>query len=186
MHWTYVTMCKIRNCLSEFNIYLPKSVRKLLWERMCPYFPSVVLFCSLSLMSFFAQSVDPVDAEHRTCPAARKRADEGWVSLPGWGPWAPLSSGPGPQVVQVAQLVWNVQVEPGLFCKEGLSWLDEAAAAASWTSALPCMETMALICTMCTWLCCQASLLFVECLLVLSENTFFSRRCGGWVLVISI
>ena len=154
MHWTYVTMCKIRNCLSEFNIYLPKSVRKLLWERMCPYFPSVVLFCSLSLMSFFALSVGPVDAEHRTCPAARKRADEGWVSLPGWGPWAPLSSGPGPQVVQVAQLVWNVQVEPGLFCKEGLSWLDEAAAAASWTSALLCMETMALICTLCTWLCC--------------------------------
>ena len=98
---------------------------------MCPYFPRVVLLCLLSLMSFFALSVDPVDAEHRTCPAARKRADEGWVSLPGWGPSAPLSSGPGPQVVQVAQLVWNVQVEPGLFCKEGLSWLDEAAAAAS-------------------------------------------------------
>ena len=140
---------------------------------MCPYYPSVVLLCLLSLMSFLAQSFDPVDAEHRTCPAARKRADEGWVSLPGWGPWAPLSSGPGPQVVQVAQFVWIVQVELSLFCKEGLSWLDEAAAAASWTSALLCMETMALICTLCTWLCCQASLLFVESLILLRENTFF-------------
>ena len=44
---------------------------------------SFVLFVDSDI---FAQSVDPVDAEHRTCPAARKRADEGWVSLPGWGP----------------------------------------------------------------------------------------------------